>query len=278
MNLEIKIEGGYADEHKISLDDIAILSKSIQLISRNYELKNNKKQTTDIYISATKEGSLEILLDLLNNGIAQGVAATYLYELAREIKSYMFYDEKKTVIQKLLDEMYALAYELAEAEYYDVEIERKQQKVTKIENTLKSEYSTFNAIKDISKLVKETDDEQSIKPKSITFSASGVKNTEPIDFSISGEQRRTIYKISNQELELDEIDVKGELTNISRGTKPSFKLKAPFFGTLKIYTDDEGINQVSEYFKDKQIKVKIRPIVKMGGLVKTREAKLSEVI
>ena len=80
-------------------------------------------------------------------------------------------------------------------------------------------------------------------------------------------------------MSLDDIIVKGIPIKVSKESNPFFKMKAPFFGTLKIYTTKEQINEISNYFKeDKAVKIKINPIVKMGELIKTKEAQLIEII
>ncbi|MBF7071334.1 hypothetical protein [Aliarcobacter butzleri] len=56
-------------------------------------------------------------------------------------------------------------------------------------------------------------------------------------------------------------------------------MKVPFFGLLKIYANKEDINILSNYFiEEKPVTIKINPIVKMGELVKTKEARLVEII
>jgi hypothetical protein len=78
---------------------------------------------------------------------------------------------------------------------------------------------------------------------------------------------------------LNNITITGIPNNIARGRNPFFKMKAPFFGTMKIYVKDSDLDFISDYFKDKtQISVIIKPILKMGELIKTREGKLIEII
>ncbi len=36
MSLKIKLEGGYADNHQILVDDMAVIAKSIQNLSKKF--------------------------------------------------------------------------------------------------------------------------------------------------------------------------------------------------------------------------------------------------
>lgn len=282
MSLKIKIKGGYADKHKIPLNDMAKLSKSIQTISKNYEIKDRKNIYTDIYIDGAKEGCFEIILDLLQNniyaqGVATGLATNYLYDLSKDIKSFIVYSDKKQAIEKLVNEIYSLSIELADAEYYDYRLEQKEQELEQKEKYLNAEFSTFNSIREISSLVKSSGDEKSLKPDNITFSIEENDLYEEFDFNIDSKQK--VQNISNSKMNLDDVIVKGIPINTSKEANNFFKMKAPFFGTLKIYTTTEEINKVSKYFQDeKPITVKLNPIVKMGELIKTKEAKLVEII
>lgn len=276
MSLIIKLEGGYADQHKISLNDMSILSKSIQNMSKNFEIRNNKNYYTDIYISATQEGSYEIWLDLLNNPLTQGLAVNYLYDLLKDIKQFIVYTDKKEFIKKLIDEIYILSLELAEADSYDYALEMKQKKLEEKEKILNSEFSSFNSIQDISKLIKESSDEISNKPNSISFL---INDNPHQNFTINVTDRRHIHNISSEILELDHIIIKGIPTHITRSSELFFKMKAPFFGTMKIYVHSHDLDIVTDYFKEKKpITVKIQPILKMGELIKTRESNLIAII
>ncbi len=52
-----------------------------------------------------------------------------------------------------------------------------------------------------------------------------------------------------------------------------------FFGKLKIYIDEKSLKLITEYFgKNESIKVEIKPILKIGDFIKTREAKLINII
>lgn len=279
MSLTIKIRGGYADKHKIPLNDMAKLSKSIQTISKNYEIKDGKSIYTDIYIDAAKEGCFEIVLDLLqNNPYVQGVGAAYLYDLSKNIKNFLLYTDKKEAIESLVNDVYNLAIELANADYYDYRLEQKKQELEEKEKMLNAEFSTFNSIKDISSLVKSSgEDDGSLKPDSITFSVSQDDQLEEFNFDLDAKQK--IQIISNSRMELDDVIVKGIPTNVSKESSNFFKMKVPFFGTLKIYANKEAINILSNYFiEEKPVTIKINPIVKMGELVKTKEASLVEII
>lgn len=281
MSLKIKIEGGYANNHKIPLSDMAKLSESLQSISKNFEAKNGKTTYTDIYIDAAKEGCFEIILDLLQNdyvqGVTIGVAANYLTDLTKDIKKFILYTDKKRFIEELVNDVYNLSIELADAEYYDYRLEQKRQILEEKEKCLNAEFSTFNSLKKISSLVKNANEEQSLKPDSITFSIQNEGLNEEIKFDL--DTRQKIHKISNEKMSLDDIIVKGIPNNVSKESNNFFKMKVPFFGTLKIYANKEQIYDIAHYFQeDEPVTIKINPIVKMGELIKTKEAKLIEII
>lgn len=281
MGLKIKINGGYADKHRISLNDISKLSESIQSISKNYEIKNGKTDFTDIYISGTQEGCFEIFLDLLANdyvqGVLTGVATNYLTDLTKEIKSFVLYTDKKRFIEELINDVYELSIELADSEYYDYKLEEKRQLLEEKEKKLNAEFSSFNSIKKISSLVKNSNEKDSLKPDSIIFTSISGEQEENFDFNLDSKQK--IQMISNERMTLDDLIVKGIPINVSKESNNYFKMKVPFFGALKIYTTKQQINEISNYFKeDKAVTIKINPIVKMGELVKTKEALLIEII
>lgn len=281
MGLIIDIEGGYADNHKIPLSDMAKLSDSIQSISKNYEIKAGKKIYTDIYINANEKGSFQIILDLLQDeyvkGVVTGLATTYFTGLSKDIKSFILYTDKKLYIEELINDVYNLSIELADAEYYDYKMEQKKQLLEEKERCLNAEFSTFNSIKKISSLVKNTNEELSLKPDKITFKIEDNNIKEEINFNM--DTRQEIQAISNNIMSLDDIIVKGIPIIISKESNNFFKIKAPFFGTLKIYANKAKISMISTYFnEEKAVTIKINPILKMGELVKTKEAKLIEII
>lgn len=278
MSLKIKIKGGYADQHKIPLNDMAKLSKSVQTISKNFEIRNGKKIYTDIYIDSAKEGCFEIVLDLFqNNPYVQGIGAAYLYDLSKDIKNFLLYTDKKKIIETLINDVYNLSIELADADYYDYKLEQKKQELEEKESILNAEFSTFNSIKDISSLIKGSGENESLKPESITFSISQGNQLEEFKFDLDAKQK--IQTISDKRMELDDVIVKGIPTNVSKETSNYFKMKVPYFGALKIYANKDAINILSNYFiEEKPVTIKINPIVKMGELVKTKEARLVEII
>jgi uncharacterized protein YoaH (UPF0181 family) len=276
MSLKVKLEGGYADSHQISLDDIAVIAKSIQNISKNFEIKNGKNTYTTLYVDSTKKGSYEIIINLINDPYFQGLATTYLYDLAKDIKTFLKSEKKKEKIEKLINEIYLLALELAESDTYDYKYEQQQRLLEEKEKILSTEFSSFNSIKDINNLIREKEDEKSLKPTSISFELNEKVDTELL---LTSESRKKIYEISDNVLELENIIVSGIPKNISRGTKSFFKMDVNFFGKLKIYIDEENLKIITEYFrKNESIKVEIKPILKIGELIKTREAKLINII
>lgn len=276
MSLKIKLEGGYADNHQIPVEDMAIIAKSIQNLSKNFEIKNNKNEYTTLYIDTTKEGSYEIILNLINDPYFQSLSTAYFYDLSKDIKTFLQSEKKKEKIEKLIDEIYKFAIELSESDYYDYKHEEKQKKLEKKEKILKAELSSFSSIKDINNLIKEKEDKTSLKPTSISFEVDGKVD---IELMLSSESRKKIYELSNDALDLENIIVTGLPKNISRGSSSFFKMDVNFFGKLKIYVDEESLKIITEYFgRNESIKVEIKPILKIGDLIKTREAKLINII
>jgi hypothetical protein len=53
----------------------------------------------------------------------------------------------------------------------------------------------------------------------------------------------------------------------------------PFVGKIKVRATDEQLSIVSDYFKEqKPIKIVVAPIIRMGELTETREAKLVSIV
>lgn len=276
MSLKIKLIGGYADNHQILVDDMSVIVKSIQNLSKNFEIKNSKSNYTSLYIDTTKEGSYEIILNLINDPYFQGLATAYFYDLTKDIKTFLHSKNKKEKIENLINEIFILALELNESDYYDYEHEKKQQVLKEKEKVLGAEFSSFNSIKDLNNLIKEKEDEKSLRPTSISFELDGKPDNELL---LNSETRKEISEISNDVLELENIIVSGLPKNISRGASSFFKMDVDFFGKLKIYVNEESLKIITEYFrKNEPIKVEIKPILKIGDLIKTREAKLINII
>ena len=277
MSLKIVLNGGYADKHQISLNDMSILSKSVQNISKYHEIKHGKTKFTDVYITATKEGSYELLLELWNNNPAiQVIGGGLLYDLAKEIKNFIIYTDKKEYIKSLVDDIYTLSMELDAEDSYDYIFEEKKELLEEKEKRLNAEFATYSSIQDISKLVKSSKDEISNKPDSISFTTEkeGIKEK----FSFDSESHKKIVEIANKEIEVSNITVRGIPSKVSRGKNSYFSMKVQFFGKLKIYVEDIDLDEIAECFKIKeQIKITLKPLLKMGELIKTREGKLIKI-
>ena len=111
----VKLKGGSAELHMISLNDMKKLSDSIQKISYNYEYEKYSTRNQNIYIKANKEGSFEILLGLIDpthmSAILDGVQGAFLYDLIKKMGEYLDSDTTKKYIKKLVDETFKLALE-----------------------------------------------------------------------------------------------------------------------------------------------------------------------
>ena len=56
-------------------------------------------------------------------------------------------------------------------------------------------------------------------------------------------------------------------------------MEVAFIGKVKVHATNQQLNKVSDYFKNsKPIKIEVEPIIKMGDLIETRDAKLIRII
>ena len=277
--MTVTLNGGSADMHMISLNNIKKIADSIQKISYNLEYQKSKTRSQEIYIKANKEGSFEILLgliDLINlQTVAEGLTGAYLYDLIEKMKSYIKSDEYAKDIKFLIDETYKIAFELAEAEYYDVGLKRKEQKIKENIKKINSELSNYNSMKQISSIVGNVDD-KSPKPTSITFSSAKEENIKVLEIDSSTKE---IFDVNEKkQIKIDNITISGIPDGLSRSSK-SFLMDVAFIGKIKIRATDKQLSQVSDYFKNQQvIKIEVEPIVRMGELVETRDGKLINII
>ncbi|MDD2828797.1 MAG: hypothetical protein PHW18_04410 [Sulfuricurvum sp.] len=275
----VKLNGGSTDIHMISLNDMRKLSDSIQKISYNYELQKYGTKNQNIYIKANREGSFEILLGLIEpthlKGIIDSLQGAFLYELITKMREYLDSDTKKEDIKKLVDETFQLALELAEAEYFDVRFEKKKQTIEKNTKLINAELANYQAMKQIASIVGKTDEEHSLKPTSITFTSEIEDTIELLEINNS-----TKELLSNNELDaikIENIIISGVPDGLTRASM-SFMMEIAFIGKLKVHATNKQLNEVSDYFKSsKPIRIEVEPIVKMGDLIETRDAKLIKI-
>jgi hypothetical protein len=276
----IKLNGGASDVHMMSLADMAKLSDALQKLSYNLEFQQSGTKKQEIFIKANKEGSFEIALGLIDpetmKTLVEGVGSAILYDLIKGLKQYILFGDKRADIKKLLDQTFELAVSLAEAEYYDVNLEKKKKNIEANIKLLNSEFASFNAVKTIASIVKSSDEEPSLKPSSISFSYSGEEVSETLD--IDSAVKELINAHESEEIKLENIVINGVPDKLSRGGK-SFVMEVNFIGNVKIRANDAQLTVISDYFRDKRsVKVEIEPIVKMGSLVETREGKLINIL
>lgn len=276
----VKLNGGSTDIHMISLNDMRKLSDSIQKISYNYEFQKYGTKNQNIYIQANKEGSFEILLGLIDptylKGIIDSLQGAFLYELITKMREYLDSDTKKEDIKKLVDETFQLALELAEAEYFDVRFEKKKQTIEKNTKLINAELANYQAMKQIASIVGKTDEDHSLKPTSITFTSEIEDTIELLEINNS-----TKELLNNNELDVIKIEniiISGVPDGLTRASM-SFMMEVAFIGKLKVHATNKQLNKVSDYFKNsKSIKIEVEPIIKMGDLIETRDAKLIKIM
>ncbi len=277
----VKLNGGSAELHIISLNDMKKVSDSIQKISYNYEYEIYGTKDKTVYIAATKEGSFEILLGLIDPNhlsmVLDGVQGAFLYDLIKKMGAYLNSETSRKNIKKLLDETYTLAIELAEAEYFDVKFEKKKQTIEKNTKLINAELSNYQAMKQIASIVGDSSNTSSLKPTSIQFLATLNDNKEE-ELVINNDTKELLEKNEAKAIKMENITISGTPDNLSRSGK-SFYMEVPFVGKVKIRANDTHLSVVSDYFKEqKSIKIEIEPIVRMGELTETRDAKLIKII
>lgn len=276
----VKLNGGASDVHMMSLSDMAKLTDALQKLSYNLEYQRYGTKQQEIYIQANREGSFEIVLGLLDpatvQALKEGIGAAILYDLIKGMKSYVFFAEKRTELKQLLDQTFKLAVSLAEAEYYDVNLERKKKKVEQNIQILNSEFASFNAVKSIASIVRSSEGESYLKPSSISFSYADEEVSERLEIDASIKDLINVHE--SDSIKLENLIISGVPDKLSRGSK-SFIMDVNFMGKVKVRANDEQLTVISDYFRDKKsIKIEIEPIVKMGTLVETREGKLINVL
>lgn len=276
----VKLNGGSTELHMISLNDMRKLSDSIQKISYNYEYQLYGTKNKNIYIEANKEGSFEILLGLIDpthlTTIIDSVEGAFLYDLIKKMGEYLQSDTKKEDIKKLVDTTFDLALELAEAEYFDVRFEKKKKKIEINTKLINAELANYQAMKQIASIVGKETDTHSLKPTSITFSSETNDNLEVLE--INNSTKELLAKNELTDIKVENIIISGVPDGLTRASK-SFMMEVAFIGKLKIHASDKQLSRVSDYFKNsKAIKIEVEPIIKMGNLIETRDAKLIKII
>ena len=263
----------------ISLNDMRKLSDSIQKISYNYEYQIHGTKNQNIYIEANKEGSFEILLGLIDpismQTVSEGLIGAYLYDLIHKMGEYLNSDTKTEDIKKLVDETFKLALDLAEAEYFDVRFEKKKQTIEKNTKLINAELANYQAMKQIASIVGKTTEEHSLKPTSITFSSESEGNIELLE--INNSTKELLNKNEINTIKIENITISGVPDGLTRASM-SFMMEVAFIGKLKVHATNNQLNTVSDYFKNsKSIKIEVEPIIRMGDLIETRDAKLIKI-
>lgn len=276
----VKLKGGSSDLHMISLNDMRKLSDSIQKISYNYEYQKSGTKNQNIYIEATQEGCLEIFLGLIDpvsmQAVAQGLQGAFLYDLIKKMREYLNSDTKKENIKELVDETFKLALELAEAEYFDVRFEKKKKIIEKNTKLINAELANYQSMKQIASIVGKTTEEHSLKPSSITFSSEAENNVEVLEINNSTKELLNENEISS--IKVENITISGVPDGLTRASM-SFMMEVAFIGKIKVHTNNKQLEIVSDYFKESNsIKIEVEPIIKMGDLIETRDAKLIKII
>lgn len=278
--MNIKLNGGSTDLHMIALVDMKKLAESIQKISYNYEYEQYGTRNREIYIQANKEGSFEIVLGLIDNvnyqTIFEGLAGAFLYDLINKMKSYT--QSKKFVrdIKKLIDATFELAIELAEEEYFDSQFGNKKQTIEDNLKKINAEFSNYNAMKQIASIIAQND-EKSLKPTSIKMSTKNdIELEETLEINISNK-----YMFDSNELnkiKVENIVISGVPDGLTRSSK-FFYMDVDFIGKMKIRATDDQLSKMSDYFKNSQVvKIEVEPIIKIGDLIETRDARLIKII
>jgi len=276
----VKLNGGSTELHMISLNDMRKLSDSIQKISYNFEYQKHGTKNQNIYIEANKEGSFEILLTLIDpvhlTTILDGVQGAFLYDLIKKMGEYLKLDTKKEDIKALVDKTFKLALDLAEADYFDVHFEKKKKKIEKNTKLINSELANHQSMKQIASIVGKESEEHSLKPTSITFSSEAEDNIEVLE--INNSTKELLNKNELDSIKIENIIISGVPDGLTRASM-SFMMEVAFIGKLKIRINEKQLKVVSDYFKNtKSITIEIEPIIKMGDLIETRDAKLIKII
>lgn len=276
----VKLNGGSTNLHMISLNDMRKLSDSIQKISYNYEFQMYGTKNQNIYIEANKEGSFEILLGLIDpthlTAITDGILSAFLYDLIKKMGEYLNSDTKKEDIKKLVDETFKFALDLAEAEYFDVKFEKKKQAIEKNTKLINAELANYQAMKQIASIVGKNDEEYSLKPTSITFMSKVEDIVESLD--INNSTKELLNKNEINTIDIENITISGVPDGLTRASR-SFMMEVAFIGKIKVHATNKQLNIISDYFKNsKSIKIEVKPIIRMGDLIETRDAELIKII
>ena len=278
--MTVKLNGGSTNLHMISLNDMRKLSDSIQKISYNFEFQMYGTKNQNIYIEANKEGSFEILLGLIDpthlTAITDGILSAFLYDLIKKMREYLNSDTKTEDIKKLVDKTFKLALDLAEAEYFDVKFEKKKQAIEKNTKLINAELANYQAMKQIASIVGKNDEEYSLKPTSITFMSKVEDIIESLE--INNSTKELLNKNEINTIDIENITISGVPDGLTRASM-SFMMEVAFIGKIKVHATNKQLNIVSDYFKNsKSIKIEVKPIIRMGDLIETRDAELIKII
>lgn len=141
---------------------------------------------------------------------------------------------------------------------------------------INAEFSNYNAMKQIASIIAQNE-EKSLKPTSIKMSAKNdIELEETLEINISNKYIFDSNELSN--IKIENIIISGVPDGLTRSSK-FFYIDVDFIGKMKIRSTDEQLSKISDYFKNSQVvKIEVEPIIKIGDLVETRDARLIKII
>lgn len=273
MQLKITFEGGYANYHQIPLSELSKFSTSIQRIS-NYQLRTN---SPSLCLTNANKGSMELIIAILT-GIATNFATDGIKIIYKKLKTYTSKNSLKNnvnLIKNTYEELFVLYSQLSTLENYNVEYDTLMENINEIKEILESEIGIFNALKEITSLIDNSDN--SNKPNNIIFDLmdSNIIST----FTINNYLKNEIEALENTVIQLKEIKIEGLINNLKRGPTPFFKINTIDSTEFKIYTTIEDQSNLSDYYRDQEkVYILVQPIVTLGNLTKIKEARLIKIL
>ena len=79
-------------------------------------------------------------------------------------------------------------------------------------------------------------------------------------------------------IKVENIVISGVPDGLTRSSK-FFYMDVDFIGKMKIRATDDQLSKMSDYFKNSQVvKIEVEPIIKIGDLIETRDARLIKII
>lgn len=285
-SIKLKFEGGIVDKGVISFRALQSIMHELQnitanLIAEEFENKNidlikniRKKEISKLYLTDYRKGSVDLGIQLLNifntlygvgNPIAYGIVGNVIYD---------------KIIKKMIDNVNFESAILPNIKKFILNLYQK----------------VFNENDKKKKNILEP--ELIIIKKEIEIIFSNYKSTVNITNVIGQEIKTLRFKSSEQLLDITEKEKKGfkKLTNKIFNIEENFKIsgipiklnrrdnsvyiKTSFLkNNIKLYVNDEMLNEISDYFRDKKtITVEGVPIIKMGDYVRILEFRVDRFL